>query len=40
MIAEKWEPVFGRDKRLRRLREDHARTKMGVTKAKTNQFES
>jgi hypothetical protein len=29
MIAEKWKPVFARDKRVTRLRGDHAQTKKG-----------
>ncbi len=29
MIAEKWKPVFARDKRVTRLRGDHAQIKIG-----------
>jgi hypothetical protein len=36
MIAEKWEPVFARDKRVTRLRGDHAKIKRGVTMAHIN----
>jgi hypothetical protein len=36
MIAEKWEPVFARDKRVTSLRGDHAKIKKGVTMAHTN----
>jgi hypothetical protein len=35
MIAEKWNPVFARDKRVTRLRDDHARTRRDATMIQT-----